>query len=105
MGTMKPDSIVFVADSAIHGKGLFAKTFIPAGTVIGTLSGKRTTRDGAHVLWLDDGTGFRVTCELRYINHSKSPNAAYYDSLEVCAIRDIQAGEEITHDYGDDWVD
>ena len=101
---MKPDQIVFVGDSSIHGKGLFAKTFIPAGTLIGTLSGKRTARDGAHVLWLDDGTGFRVTCELRYINHSKSPNAAYYDTLEVCAIRDIQPGEEITHDYGGDWA-
>jgi SET domain-containing protein len=47
--------------------------------------------------------GYHLQCKLRHINHSDSPNAVYYDSLEVCALRDIQAGEEITHHYGADW--
>jgi SET domain-containing protein len=91
---------VYVADSPIHGKGLFADTFIPAGEVIGTLSGEYTTRDGDYVLWLDNQQGFLVHGDLRYINHSDKPNAVYYDTLEVCALRDIYRHEEITHDYG-----
>lgn len=102
---MTSNSIVHIADSRIHGKGLFASTFIPAGTRIGVVQGVPTTTDGEHVLWIDDNRGIRVQCELRYINHSQIPNAVYYDTLEVCALRDIQAGEEITHDYGADWVE
>jgi len=100
---MTSDSFVYVDDSSIHGKGLFAKSFIPSGTVIGVVQGSPTTDNGDHVLWLDENCGFHVQCELRYINHSDTPNAVYYDNLEVCAIRDIQAGEEITHYYGADW--
>jgi len=100
---MTSDSFVYVDDSSIHGKGLFAKSFIPSGTVIGVVQGSPTTNNGDHVLWLDENYGFHVQCDLRYINHSDAPNAAYYDNLEVCAIRDIQAGEEITHYYGADW--
>ena len=99
------DSLIYVDESSIHGKGLFAKTFIPSGTVIGTLKGEHTTTDGDHVLWIDDKRGILVQCDLRYINHSDSPNAVYYDSLEVCAVKDINPGEEITHDYGAGWED
>lgn len=94
-----PNSKVFVDTSAIHGKGLFARTFIPAGTEIGTIEGTWTTQDGDYVLWLDEQKGIRVECDLRYINHSDHPNAVYYDDLKVCALRDIQPGEEITHNY------
>ena len=97
------NSIFYVDNIRIHGKGLFARTFINAGEVIGILEGEYTQTDGDHVLWLDENTGFRVRCDLRYINHSDTPNAAYYDNLEVCAVRDIRPGEEITHDYGLDW--
>ena len=100
---MNTESIVYVDDSPIHGKGLFARTFIPSGTVIGVVQGRPTTKDGAHVLWIDENSGFHVQCDLRYINHSDKPNAVYYDNLEVCALRDIRAGEEITHNYGADW--
>jgi SET domain-containing protein len=91
---------VYVADSPIHGKGLFADTFIPAGEVIGTLTGEYTDQDGDYVLWIDNRQGFLVHGELRYINHSDEPNAVYYDTLEVCALRDIHPHEEITHNYG-----
>ena len=91
---------VYVADSPIHGKGLFADTFIPACEVIGTLTGEYPNRDGDYVLWLDNRQGFLVHGELRYINHSDEPNAVYYDTLEVCALRDIHPHEEITHNYG-----
>ncbi|MEN8761096.1 MAG: SET domain-containing protein [Thiogranum sp.] len=92
-------SPVYVDDSPIHGKGLFARHQIKAGEIIGMIDGIPTSANGEHVLWLDGVNGIRVQCELRYINHSDTPNAAYYDTLEVCALTDIEAGEEITHDY------
>ena len=98
-GRTMPNSMVYVDDSPIHGKGLFAMKFIPAGQLIGTVRGKHTLADGDYVLWIDSENGFRVECELRYINHSSNPNAVYYDTLEVCAVRDIHPGEEITHNY------
>lgn len=92
----------FAAESPIHGKGLFAARHIEAGEVLGTVSGKWTKKDGPYVLWVEEDKGFRVECDFRFINHSVKPNAAYYDTLEVCAIRDIKPGEEITHNYGTD---
>lgn len=95
--------LVYVDNSHIHGKGLFARTYIPAGAILGTIKGEYTRDNGDHVLWLDEDTGIEVTCHFRYINHSDDPNAVYYDTLEVYAIRDIKPGEEITHDYGVEW--
>jgi SET domain-containing protein len=94
----------YVAESRIHGKGLFAGGPISAGTVIGWLQVKPAKRDGSYVLWLDESRAVEVTCELRFINHSDRPNACYYDDLSVVALRDIETGEEITHDYAcSDW--
>lgn len=91
--------LTYVADSPIHGKGLFASRHIGAGELIGVIEGKPATTDGTYVLWLDEERGIQVRCELRFINHSDEPNAAYYDSLEVLALTDISPGEEITHNY------
>ncbi len=90
---------VYVDDSPIHGKGLFAKCDIPKGSVIGVVKGVKAKRDGPYVLWLSEDEGIRVRCDLRFINHSKRPNVAYYDTLEVIALRDIPRGKEITHNY------
>ncbi|OOZ42067.1 hypothetical protein BOW53_01675 [Solemya pervernicosa gill symbiont] len=89
--------------SKIHGMGLFASRTIKAGEIIGKLKCKPTQKDGPHVLWLDEGKAVKVSCDLRYINHSGEPNAAYYNDLTVVALRDIDAHEEIFHDYGQDW--
>ena len=91
-----------VRESPLHGRGLFATTLIPADTVIGLLKTEPASEDeldGPYVLWVDGITPTRVTCDLRFINHSDEPNAAYYDDLSVMAVRDIQPGEEILHDY------
>jgi len=93
--------IVDVRTSAIHGKGLFAARRIRKGEHIGQIVGRLTTEDGPHVLWLTDELGIEVLNDLRYINHSDSPNAAYFDDGEVAALRNIQPGEEITHHYGE----
>lgn len=91
-----------VGPSGIHGMGLFATAFIPADTEIGPLEGRHTAEDGPHVLWIDETRGFRVTNDLRFINHADEPNAVYYDDLTVAALTDIYPGQEITHHYDGD---
>lgn len=90
---------VFVAESPVHGKGLFAAKKIKADTVLGRLHGMPTFDDGIYVLWITDELGLELTNDLKYINHSSTPNAAYSD-LDVTVLRDIEPGEELLHDYG-----
>ena len=91
--------LIYVTTSNIHGKGLFARKRIKAGTLIGQIEGRPTETDGPYVLWLTQRKAVEVQCQLKYINHSDEPNAIYYDTLEVIALRDIQRDEEITHNY------
>ncbi len=94
-----------VEDSGIHGKGLFATANIPADTLIMSIEGKKTSKDGIYVIWIetDDGPeGFEITSDARYVNHDANPNAIFYDD-ELWSLRRIRKGEEITHHYGDDW--
>lgn len=100
---MHTNSLTYVSDSQIHGKGLFASTSISRDTVIGFLQGKSTKKDGMYVLWLDQERGFEVSCDLKYINHSDRPNACYFDDKSVVALRDIEVHEEITHNYESEW--
>ncbi len=90
---------VFVATSEVHGKGLFATKRLKAGTMISRLHGMPTFDDGIYVLWITDELGLELTNDLKYINHDKNPNAAYSD-LDVTIVRDVEAGEELLHDYG-----
>jgi hypothetical protein len=91
--------LTYVSDSKLHGKGLFARKRISKGSVIGKIEGKLCKRDGSHVLWLNQTQGFKVSCNLKYINHADVPNACYYDDLSVVALREIKRNEEITHNY------
>ena len=93
------DKLTFVDRSDIHGFGLYARVSIRKGTIIGILEGKPSQVDGSYVLWLTETEGFEVSCNLKYINHADDANACYYDDLSVVALRDIEKGEEITHDY------
>lgn len=97
------NSIYLVKQSGIHGKGLFAARTIKRGELIGNIEYNPVYEDGPYVLWIDENTGVQVNCDLKYINHHAKPNACYFDDLEVVALRDIKEGEEITHNYGDDW--
>lgn len=92
-----------VQRSAIHGKGLFARTDIIEGTVLGVCETRPATEAGPHTLTMTDGRLIDVTCSLKYINHHKSANVIYYDDFTVVALRDVVAGEELLHDYGDEW--
>lgn len=92
-----------VANSSIHGRGLFARENIPAEAFIGNYAGKPTQINGMHVLWTwdedsDQWVGVDGDNEMRFLNHSNKPNAEFYDT-DLYALRDIVVGEEITFDY------
>ncbi|MDA3900397.1 MAG: SET domain-containing protein [Spirochaetes bacterium] len=92
-----------VASSDIHGKGLFSTVKIEEGTVIGVCETTPSQGRTNYTLHIDD-EAVEILCCLKYINHNSDPNVAYYDDLSVVALRDIEPGEELTHDYGDDWA-
>lgn len=105
--------------SRIHGMGLIAKQFIPAGTRVWEL------RPGFDVILTEEQLAelspaaqeqVRYYCygnydpaqkvyilssdDDRFTNHSDNPNTAMQESGRVTvAVRDIQPGEEITWDY------
>jgi uncharacterized protein len=110
-----------IAQSKIHGIGLFADEFIPKGTVIWKFTEgfdlkftkeqvkkfPKPVQDYLNIyMWLSKKSGKYcfASDNNKYCNHSKNPNtlSAYYnDEEEVVtkAIKDIKKGEEITDDY------
>lgn len=97
-----------VRSSPIHGRGVFARRRFRPDGYIATFEGSHTDRDGMHVLWIVDEDGSEVGIEgrnaLRYLNHSRFPNAEFRGP-DLHALRNIQPGQEITFDYGEAWDD
>lgn len=95
-----------VRRSPIHGKGLFATARIRANTKLGTYQGTLTQDNGPHVLWYEDEQGQSVGIDghnvLRYVNHSKRPNAVFLGP-DLFSLVTIHPDTEITFDYGEDW--
>ena len=103
--------------SAIHGTGGFAKTAIRKGAQIIEYVGERISKaeslrrceqNNAYIFTLNDQQdldGNVAWNPARYINHSCAPNCEAEkdeDRIWIIATRDIQAGEEITFNYGYD---
>jgi uncharacterized protein len=112
---MKLASGLAIAPSTISGKGCFATIYFPRGRKIAEYAGERIPDQEAtrrarnrRILricdvdgrWSLDGS--RGGNGTHYINHSCAPNA-YVRTVRghvlFFALRDIQAGEEITIDY------
>jgi SET domain-containing protein len=98
------NELVFVENSPIQGRGLFAACALAAGQLIGVYRGPVVEEDGAHVLWIesdegDDWIGYDGQNEMRFMNHTDQPNAEM-DGLNCYALENIDHGEEITIDYG-----
>ena len=117
-----------LTNSRIQGYGIVAKRDIPRGTEILEYVGKHLTKSasekqleklietGQHIyifslndkVDVDGDTDYNVA---KYINHSCEPNCYTYSDEEkiwIVAKRDIQAGEELSYDYGFDrssWQD
>lgn len=102
--------LCYVADSPRHGRGLFARRPIPAGTWIGSYCGPQTSLNDTHVLWVEsdeegnvDGwVGYDGNNELRFLNHAREPNGEM-DGRDLYALHDISTGEEITIHYGEEF--
>jgi SET domain-containing protein len=113
--------------SRIHGNGVFALVDITQGTLLCRYEGKRITHEEADARYgdsLDSGHTFLFTLNddyivdanqggniARWLNHSCTPNCesevvpwtgadCRRDRIEIRALRDIRAGEELTYDYG-----
>ena len=103
--------------SNIHGKGVFATTFIPKGTRIIEYKGRRMTEDAADEKYGDDDSPHTFLFLLddqvmidanydgnsaRWINHSCDPNCEATEEngrMFIDALRDIRPGVELTYDY------
>ncbi|GAB6040041.1 SET domain-containing protein [Endothiovibrio diazotrophicus] len=96
---------IYVANSPIHGKGVFAKCPIPKGQYIGSYHGPAASRNGTYVLWVQETNGewhgVSGRNQLRYLNHSNTP-CAEFDGVHLYAACDIDTHEEITFNYGED---
>ncbi len=119
LAALETELIVFKG-SRIHGLGGFAKTPITNGTRIIEYVGepiskseslRRCEQNNEYIFTLSDEEdldGNVAWNPARFLNHSCAPNCEA--SLEegyiwIIANRDIQAGEEITFNYGYDLVD
>jgi SET domain-containing protein len=100
--------------SPIHGRGLFARQAIARGEIVAVKGGHVLTRaqwtalEGelgpAEIQIAEDLVIAPVSTEERhgamlYTNHSCAPNIAIQGQIVFVAMRDIAAGEELTHDW------
>jgi SET domain-containing protein len=104
-----------VLESKIHGRGLFAKANIAKGEIVavkgGQIVGRKTLRReitprlGPVEIQIDEDLFIApVTADERelsmlYLNHSCDPNIGLRGQITFVAVRDIRAGEELTHDW------
>lgn len=114
---------VALGGSGIHGRGGFARRAIPAGTpvieYVGERIGKaesarRCEAENPYIFILDetwDLDGAVAWNPARFLNHSCGPNCEAQREghrLLIVAKRPIEAGEELTFNYGyglDSWRD
>ena len=106
-----------VGRSTIQGRGLFARADLPARRKLGELCGELITQREARrrargarcvrMVEFEDGTALdasRLGGPFGYVNHSCEPNAymrRYRGRVEFYSLRRIEAGEELTCDYGE----
>jgi len=107
-----------VGRSAIQGRGLFALSACPARRKLGELGGElitlrearrraRSAGGSIKIVEFEDGTALDATHgggPFGYVNHSCEPNAfmrRHAGRVEFYALRRIEAGEELTCDYGE----
>jgi SET domain-containing protein len=103
-----------VKESRIHGRGLFAREPISGGEIVAIKGGyvfdsaalqdierslgpaEITVADGFHIGPV--GANEREGAML-FTNHSCDPNIGIQGQIVFVAMRDIAAGEELTHDW------
>ena len=112
------EKFVFVKESDIHGKGIFISTKIPKGKKLLEIKGdviggdecerREEEEDNVYIFWNGDDCYIdtSMTKKIKYINHDCDFNCDVVENgrggLMVIAYRTIEAGEELTIDYGYD---
>ena len=114
------DTVYRVKNSSIHGRGVFARRKIRAGTLLIEYTGERISYaqacedaaarqdDSNHTFLfsLEDGSvidGGRNGNDARWINHCCEPNCEAREEsgrIFIHALRDVMRGEELNYDYG-----
>lgn len=108
---------VTVAPSRIDGQGVFAAEPIPARRKIGEIRGesisvreaRRRAKGQARIMIVEVTERRAIDASrsddaLRFVNHSCAPNATLrirQGRVEIYALRDIAAGEEVGVNYGE----
>ncbi|MGD9740130.1 MAG: SET domain-containing protein [Bauldia sp.] len=105
-----------IAQSPVHGMGLYADEFIPKGTLIWNYDpyfdvaftdyhmkdlSEHAVRLLQRYAYPDEAIGTYILCadDARFINHSIDPNTDEVLGVGTVARRDIQPGEEILSNY------
>ncbi|WP_028357294.1 SET domain-containing protein [Brackiella oedipodis] len=116
-----PKVLHYVAQSTVHGKGVFAACAIKKGTTIMEYTGKRISQKKADALWpvdpdnpfhtfyfsLSSGKiidGGQKGNDARWINHSCNPNCETEESADgkrvyILAKKNIKKDQELFFDY------
>lgn len=107
-------SKTFVKASAIHGRGLFAKEALAQGEIVRVKGGYVFNRAALHEiqprlgpaeiqiaedLFIGPRTEEEREGGMIFSNHSCDPNIGVQGQIVFVALRDIQPGEELTHDW------
>jgi SET domain-containing protein len=104
-----------VRDSTIHGRGVFAAAPIEKGEVVLVKGGYIVSRQQLHDqitprlgpveiqigqdLFITPVTADEREGSMLYTNHSCDPNIGVRGDITFVALRNIRAGEELTHDW------
>lgn len=104
-----------VRESKIHGRGLFTMADITKNEIVAVKGGhivdRKTLREkitpvlGPVEIQLDDELFIAPVTEeerersMLYLNHSCNPNLGVRGEITFVAMREIRAGEELTHDW------
>jgi len=109
---LSPKTIV--EESPIQGRGLFARAFIAKGEIVcikgGHIFNRETLREVQKTLgpaeiqigenlFIGPLTESEREGSMIFSNHSCDPNIGVQGQIVFVARRDIQAGEELTHDW------
>ena len=111
------EKFVFVKESDIHGKGIFISTKVPKDNKLLEIKGvvidgdeceRREEEDNVYIFWNGDDCYIdtSMTKKIKYINHDCDFNCDVVENgrggLMLIAYHTIEAGEELTIDYGYD---
>jgi uncharacterized protein len=112
--TRNPAVRIEVRKSGVHGRGVYATQFIPAGARIIEYTGERVSEEAApndednprtFNFGLENGEVINPEIggnDARWINHCCDPNCQAIEEdnrIFIYAMCDIEAGEELFYDY------